>query len=84
MHWNSLGKLKDVKDKLFHLDPVRFVRCDELTLCIHIWDLLLGHMVLQLWLIFPVTNIETIRDSSLLNTFVMIRGHKLMFSMKRV
>lgn len=28
-------------------------------------------MVLQLWLVFPVTNIETKRDSSLLNIFVM-------------
>lgn len=84
MHWNSLGKLEDVKDKLFHLDPVRFVWCDELTLCVHIRDLLLGHMVLQLWLVFPVTNIETTRDSSLLNIFVMIRGHKLIFSMKTV
>lgn len=50
---NSLSELEDVKDKLFHFDPVRFVWFDELTFWIHIWDLLLGHVVLQLRLVLP-------------------------------
>ncbi len=52
---NSLGKLKDVKDELFHFNSIWFVRFDEMTLHIHIWDLLLGHMVLQLWFVLPDT-----------------------------
>lgn len=52
-HRYSLGKLEDVKDELFHFDAVRFVGFDELTLRVHIWDLLLGHMVLQLWFMLP-------------------------------
>lgn len=49
----SLGKLKDVKDKLFHLDPVGFVRTDEFPLGVHVGDLLLRHVVLQLRLVLP-------------------------------
>lgn len=59
LHRYSLGKLKDVKDKLFHLDPVGFVGTDELTLGVHVGDLLLGHVVLQLWLILAVKRGET-------------------------
>lgn len=59
LHRYSLGKLKDVKDKLFHLDPVGFVGTDELTLGVHVGDLLLGHVVLQLWLILAVKRRET-------------------------
>lgn len=55
----SLGKLKDVKDKLFHLDPVGFVGTDEFPLRIHVGDLLLCHVVLQLRLILPVKRGQT-------------------------
>lgn len=51
---HSLGKLKDVKDKLFHFNPIGLVRFDELSAFIHVWDLLLCYMVLQLWFIFPI------------------------------
>lgn len=42
---NVLGKLEDVKDELLHLYPVRLVWLDPLPLGIHIWDLLLSHVV---------------------------------------
>lgn len=50
---NSLGKLEDVKDKLFHLNPIGFVWCDELTSCVHVRNLLLSHVVLQHGLVLP-------------------------------
>lgn len=52
---HSLGKLEDVEHKLFHLYPVRLVRADELARRVHVWDLLLGHVVLQLGLVLPET-----------------------------
>ncbi len=55
-HCNSLGELEDVKDELFHFNPIWFVWFDQLPLLIHIWDLLLGHVVLQLWLVLPDIN----------------------------
>lgn len=53
MHCNLLGKLEDVKDKFFHFNPVWFVWLDYLSLNIHKWNLFLGHVVLQVWLILP-------------------------------
>lgn len=47
-----LGELEDVKDKLLHLDPVGLLRLDQLPrLNIHVGDLLLGNVVLQLRLV---------------------------------
>lgn len=51
---NSLSKLKDVEDKFFHFNAIWFLRFDQMTLSIHIWDLLLGYVVLQLWFILPI------------------------------
>lgn len=56
----SLGKLKDVKDKLFHLDPIGLVGTDEFPLRVHVGDLLLRHVVLQLWLILPVKHEDVV------------------------
>lgn len=43
------GKLEDVKDKLLHLDAIRFVWLDQLpTGDVHVRNLLLSHVVLQL------------------------------------
>lgn len=53
MHCNSLGELEDVKNELFHFNPIWFVWFDQLTLGVHMWDFLLGHVVLQPWLVLP-------------------------------
>lgn len=47
-----LGELEDVEDKLLHLDPIGLLRLDQLPrFNIHVWDLLLSNMVLQLRLV---------------------------------
>lgn len=51
---NLLGKLEDVKDELFHLDPVWLVRLDEPALGVHVGDLLLSHVVPQPRLVHTV------------------------------
>lgn len=43
-----LCKLEDVKDKFFHLYSIWLVWLNEVPLGVHIWNLLLSHMVLQL------------------------------------
>lgn len=50
---HSLGKLEDVENKLFHLNPIWLFRADELTRGVHVRDLLLGHVVLQPGLVLP-------------------------------
>lgn len=46
---NLLGKLEDVKYKLLHLNPIGFVWIQRLPRgYVHVGDLLLGYMVLQL------------------------------------
>lgn len=61
---HSLGKLEDVENKLFHLNPVRLFRADELTRRVHVRDLLLGHVVLQPRLVLPEAHTDASLSSS--------------------
>jgi len=53
-----LCKLKHVKNKLFHFDAVRFVRCDAFSRRVYERNLLFGHMVRELVIVIPEIIIE--------------------------
>lgn len=51
LHANDVylrGKLKNIKNKFFHLNSIWFAWLVFCSFVIHIWDLFFGHMMLEL------------------------------------